>query len=140
MKLLSKIMPTRSDAQANTRLVADIDKIVAEPVGFMLLGRVRILKPITTEEFLEFTKAYNNLAILAEKEKVTPADYIFGVYRVFKTVCDDISKKDLRKMSHVQIGAVHSLIMRSISGEIFTESQEDFEKKTLGQLSAVGIT
>ncbi len=139
MGMLHKLRPRRSDAEANARLVADIDKIVSQPVSFNLHGRVRVLKPISTEEFLKFTKAYNELVLTQEQEDVTAKTYIKNIYKMFKTVCNDISIKDIQEMNQVQIGALHGLIVRTVSGEIFTEDQESFEKKSLGQMEKAGL-
>ncbi len=138
--MLKRLMPSRADAVEQARLVADIDKIVSTPVAFMLLGRKRLLKPISTEEYLRFTRAYNEFSQATGDKNLNAKQISKKLHNIFSAVCEDISVKDIGEMTQSQIGAVYALILRTVSGEIFSEDdQEEFEKKTLKMIKPAGL-
>jgi len=128
-----KLWPTRQ--KYTPQVVADLDAMVSEPFAFKLHGKQRIIKPIQLEEFLKYTNAYAMLWNKAEDgTKKLSDEKLLDIYvALFTSVCDDITKDDIRKMSQAQIGALFQLISDAVTGKAHVD-----QKKTLQNAMMTG--
>lgn len=122
--------PAREQAK-EFRNVADLDAMLAEPVAFILHGKRRLIKPISSEQFLRFTQAYNEFAGLDKKEDITADTVIDSFHRCVSQVCEDVSRQDVADMTQMQFGALFNLICETISGKIFEPANDDELKKKM---------
>jgi len=104
---------------------ADLDAILAKPVWFRLHGRERQIKPITVKEFFLYSNALAEFYALKDKPEVTNNELIDVAFKLSKSVCDDIERVDIERMSQAQWAALFSLIMETVTGKAHVE------KKTL---------
>lgn len=115
-----------------TPYVRDLDAIVSDPIGIKLHGRVRMLKPIETMQFLKFMNQWQEFGKWQREVKdATPNSVIDKLHNLLNTVCDDISKEDIEKMTNSQVAAVIDVVFKTISGEIFVPQNDDEVKKKM---------
>lgn len=122
-----RVKPTRDDVE----VYANLDKLIAEPLKFELFGKVRRLKPVTTEEFYKLVNALVTFNDLTAQTDTTPDQVIDKISDVFCSICDDITREDVSKMNRIQIGALYSLIMEHAYGKSHKLTPEDLKKKTM---------
>lgn len=120
-----KLWPSRTQKQKSD-LVADLDALLDESIGFRLHGKDHDIRPISAKEFFKFTNAYARLSELSETKEIPAEKLIEGYYEVFSSVCDTITLEDVKQMSLAQVGALFQLIIETVSGR----AQVD-QKKTL---------
>lgn len=123
----SKVVSLRGNALPNNgTLVADLDKLIAEPVPFRWNGSIHFIKPISTKEFLSISEGLATLDKLRRAEQVTAEELLDGYSKVFSAACETIGRKEIEQMTQAQIGALYQLILDTITGKSHGE-----EKKTL---------
>lgn len=119
------LKPGRSQIQ-DTDLISDLDALVEKPIAFRLFGKNHVIKPITTEDFFKVTNALNSLDEMKRTGTYTEGDLIDSYAELFCSVCDTITKEDIRtKMAQPQIVALLALIIDAITGK----AHQDIEKK-----------
>lgn len=112
----------------DVELISDIDAILAQPIYFRLHGKVRSIKPVSTENFLKYTAALSGFYGLREQKNVTPDELINAYHELAKSISDDISRDDICQMTQAQVAAMFTLILKSVSGEAQAEAEK---KKTM---------
>ena len=110
-------------------LISDLDSILSEPISFKLHGRVRVIRPVSTEEFLRFSNALAKLYDLQEKSGVTPEELISRYFDLAKSIIEDISRKDIEDMAQVQIAGLFALLMDVVTGKAHADNEK--KKKEL---------
>lgn len=116
---------------ANSNLIADLDAMLVEPVHFRFQGKDHVIKPLTVEQFMRVTADLERIYDLkAIKDKVTPQQLIDIYYDLVHDLCPTVSKKDIEMASQVQIAAMFEMIVQTITGKIFV----DTDKKKLPRI------
>ena len=110
-------------------LISDLDSILSEPISFKLHGRVRVIRPVSTEEFLHFSNALAKLYDLQEKSGVTPEELISRYFDLAKSIIEDITRKDIEDMAQVQIAGLFALLMDVVTGKAHADNEK--KKKEL---------
>lgn len=116
-----------SRAAAEVRIVVDLDRLVSEPMGFMLHGQARRIKPMTQETFLRVTNEIAALDMLRLKRDFDPEKLRKAYLSLFEKACEPITDADLKRMTDAQIGALVQNIIECVTGR----AQASGEKKTL---------
>lgn len=133
--MFGRFLPSRFKAkkQLSTlgvgKIVADLDAIKAEPVGFYLHGKLYVIRPMSLEKFLESIDSYMSLLSLKEKKEITPEELIEKYYNTFSHMIPDLTKEDISNMEQQQVAALYELCMDTITGKVFAPT----EKKKLYQ-------
>jgi hypothetical protein len=132
MGILHKLMPTRDDRRS-TKLIADLDDLISQPIGFKYLGKSYIVEPMTTHNFMLVTRALHELeGILKTKEQQEfHEDEIYEAYFNFvSSLCPQMTLSDIKKAKIPQLHALLNLMVRHISGQTAPDMvAEDPEKK-----------
>lgn len=108
-------------------IVRDLDAIVGKSIFFRLHGKMREIKPITTEAYLIYVNSLSLLYSMKDKDGLTTDELLNSYYSLVKSVCDDFTMDDIKQMSQQQIGALFQLILDTITGT----AHADVEKKSL---------
>lgn len=111
-------------------MIADLDAILVEPVSIKLHGQTHILNPLSVEQVLVFSNKYTVFNDVLTKEKPDADKIINGYFDLIHSVIPTITKEDIEKADQKQLGSLFGLIVRTFTGEIFTE------KKTLKQMES----
>lgn len=121
----NKVMPTRAQSlPSGGILVADLDKLIADPVPFRWNGMVHFIKPISTKEFLSISEGLAMLDKLRRADQVTAEELLEGYSKVFSSACETIGRKEIEQMTQAQIGALYQLILDTITGKSHTEEKK----------------
>ena len=119
-----KFKPSRSEAEESASLVSDLDALIQKPVKVRLLGKDRLLKPVTTVGFFQVFDELDKVAKMKDKPGLSTSKIIQAYYDIFKCVTDDISLQDVEKMSHTQCASLIALIMDHIQGKTHGEHEK----------------
>lgn len=110
-------------------VVADLDKILVDPVYFVWRKKQRKIKPIDVEHLLRVSEALARLDFLRQSpdavKQLTTKDLLDAYHDVIKSVCDDIPRKELDEVNLVQLGAMIQLIMDSMTGKINSSEKKN---------------
>ena len=117
--------------KSNFKVVRDLDAILADPVGFNLHSRVRMLKPVTSEQFLLFMQRWQNFNVWKNETEPEASKVLDRLHEMVSTVCDEISREDVSKMAIVQVAALVTLICDTVSGQVFRPETDDSIKKKM---------
>jgi len=129
MGLLKTLRPARQEASADTRIVVDLDRLAAEPIGFRFKGRVHTIKPITTERFLVAMNEWAELMALEKQTKLDQQKVIDRFVNIFAAVCDTITRQDVLDMTLAQRGALLQQVFEIITGKAFSEKKSPVTKE-----------
>lgn len=110
------------------RIVADLDAIKAEPVGFYLHGKEFTIQPMDVISFMSMLDGYMNLMDLKKVENITPEQLVDRYFDCFSKAIPQLTKKDVSDMTQQQCAALYELVMDTITGKVFAE-----KKKSYGQ-------
>ena len=127
-----KLRAHNSSPADNARIVTNLDRLVAEPVGVMLLGKRRIVKPITTEQFLKLSRelaAIDMLRMKAQTEPLDEKEVVEKYSELFKIAVEPFSGDDMNKMTYPQMAALFQVILDCVGGK----AQVEDEKKNVNQ-------
>ena len=67
MSLFEKIMPTRTQSQP-VKIIADLDDLTRQRVGFKFNGKQFIIEPMTTENFIALAVALNEMDVFLKSK------------------------------------------------------------------------
>ena len=132
--MLGRFLPTRWLAKEKlsqfspNKIVADLDLIKSEPVGFYLFEKLHVIRPLSVEDFMDYVDKYVNLMDLKNRTEVTAEELIEKYFQCFSKVIKTLTKEDIRNMSQQQCAALYELVMDTITGKVFSS-----EKKSLYQ-------
>ena len=130
------LKPTRK--VENVQVVADLDKLIAEPIAFRWNGKVHTIKPLTTKQFFKVTQELAEVDLMARKVKEdrdsVTAERLMEMYaNLFASVCDTIGKREVAEMQQAQIGALLNLVIECVTGKVHAS---DEKKKTVAESEA----
>lgn len=101
--------------------VVDLDAISRDPVHFQFQGAVHEIRPITVEEFLNFTNANARfIERLKSSESMTGEELIAAYAQVIGTVCSSIGEKEIAAMEQAQVAALYQLVIDTVTGHVKT--------------------
>ena len=123
-----KFMPTRMSASNDYDVISNIDDILDKPIAFVLHGKAHQINPVTTREFLEWSKALAGLSALRDKKHNDEKELIEAHLLTINTLCPSITKEDLETATQAQIAAIYGILLDHVSGKAHTE---DYKKKTI---------
>lgn len=138
MGLLHKIMPTRdafSPPATPVKVIADLDLLISQPIGFKYLGRDYVIDPMTTRNYIEVVKGLHDIEVLtSNRDSTTLEDTYQAYYKFVHALCKTMTLEDIKKATLPQLAALMNLLIRHIKGEttgdMVGEPQvEDVEKK-----------
>jgi hypothetical protein len=112
---LFNLKPTRENAKPAV-VVADLDKLIAEPVAFRFGGKTHLIKPMSTSEFFSVTAKLGKMEELRSKENLEVKELIDAYYGLFSAMCTSLKRSDIESMSQVQVGALFQLMLDCIMG------------------------
>lgn len=110
-------------------VVADLDKILTTTIAFNLHGKIRKIKPFTTEMFFKYTRDLGELMSVTQ-EKTTPQELIDKYFNLFADIVDPIERKDIEDCTQQQIAALFDLVVNSVTGKAHQEDGKDVKKKS----------
>lgn len=111
-------------------VLCDLDAIVDQRHAFKVLGKLRYIKPITTQVFFEFA---NGMVVFRDSQHKTVDELNAAFHRLMSFVTDDLSIEDVAAMEMVQKFVLLEHVAEIIMGQkIQTEA---LKKKTQSQLS-----
>lgn len=105
-------------------VVADLDAMLVEPVAFTLHGKEHVIAPITTEQSFRIANNLVKYQDLMKKEGLTSDEVIDGYWEIVQVVAPSLTRKDIETATERQLGSLFSLIVRSYTGELFTEKKK----------------
>lgn len=110
-------------------LIADLDALVNERVGFKLNQKTYILKPVTAEDLMEMERARRKLVLMVESRGegvILPQDEIYERYFDFINcvVTPGLTMAEVQALTLTQLNALTNLIFRQLAGDASL-----FEKK-----------
>lgn len=120
----------------DSHVVADLDQIIAQPVGFRFGGKTHQIVPISTKEFYALANATAQLWALKDAKEITPDQLIDRYYSLVASVCKTIKRRDIEGMTQAQVTALYALIMDAVTGKAHVRTplgEEDEKKKTVAQ-------
>lgn len=136
--MISKIWPSRQDAkrkQGRTPvMVSDLDAMISQPVSFKVLGKVHTIEPLTVEQFTRFAFTYSKIISLQDQEHVSPDELIEAYFEMVSSVCNTISRENIKRMSQQQVAGLFQIMVDLHTGRLFSE---EGEKKTLEKVSSL---
>lgn len=118
---------TKGTQPQPAKIASDLDALVSEAIAFKIHGKVHTLNPVTVQEFLNFSYALTHAQSLQAQTVVSPEELIDVYFQVFASVCNTITKEDVKDMTQAQIAALFQLIVDSIMGKVQGESGEVFQ-------------
>lgn len=121
MGLLHKIMPSR-DAFAPpatpVKVIADLDLLISQPIGFKYLGRDYVIDPMTTKNYFEVIKGLHDIEVLTSNRDSTTLEETYqAYYRFVHALCKTITLEDIKKATLPQLSALMNLLIKHIKGE-----------------------
>ena len=122
-----KLMPARTQALGSARGIADLDAMLVEPVGFKLLGRDHVMRPLSVEQFFRVTTKWAELEAIRADKEINVEALLDKYHEIISAAVPTVKREDMDKMSMQQIGAVLQLVVETVTGKIFATE----EKKTL---------
>lgn len=113
-------------APIDAPVIADLDAILADPVYFKWDGKNHAIKPMSTKQYLRVLDKYSDLFSMNKAEsKPTEEELQNGFGDLFSMCIDTIGRKEVARMTPVQVGAIMQLIIEAITGK----AQADTVKK-----------
>ncbi len=130
-----KFLPARFQAKSKRnqteispmKIVADLDAIKAEPVGFYLHDKLFTIDPMDVITFMSMLDEYMNLMDLQKLKSVTADELVEKYFNCFSKAIPKLKKDDVRNMSQQQCAALYELVMDTITGKVFTEKKKLYQ-------------
>ena len=124
-------MPTRTQSQP-VKIIADLDDLTSQRVGFKFNGKQFIIEPMTTENFIALAVALNEMDVFlksksGENEKHELDEVYEKYYELTKALCHNIKFEHIKSMTVAQLHALMHLIIRHVTGQ----TQEDMTKSII---------
>jgi hypothetical protein len=126
---LFSLKPVR-DAKTSepVKVIADLDRLIADSIGFKLHGKIHVVKPLSTAQFFKiydrFVKLEQMQKDIGEKEK--PEDLVVdALYEIFHSFADTLTKDDVRELTWTQVNALMSLVMETVQGKTHAEKKNE---------------
>lgn len=116
----------------DARIVTDLDRLLAQPVGFRWKGKTHFIKPMSNAVFLNTLNELASLSNLFKDGRTNTKVVVQAYAKLFRNVCDTITEKDVGEMSQAQIMALFRLVNNCVTGE----AQVEGEKKTQDESKA----
>lgn len=117
MKFWNK--PARQEKKIREEdFVCDLDALESQPVYFRFLGQGFAIPPISTGKLLKVYAAFMKVDALA-KSNAIDADKLIDTYtELFSSVCPEITRDHVSKMTQAQAAALFTLVFETVSGRI----------------------
>jgi len=97
-------------------VVSDLDAMIAQPIAFRLHGKIHHLNPITVKEFFAYSNALLSVEKLKEQKVLSDEEMVGLYYGLIHSVCDTITKEDIKDMTHAQAAALLELVVKHVTG------------------------
>lgn len=112
---LLNLKPARTQHTESVDPIIDLDALIAEPVAFRWQGKTHLVRPMDTKTFFKITNEMSRIQSMIGKDH-SNEQVVEAYARVFGTVCDTITKRDVYNMTQAQVGALFQMIMDCVSG------------------------
>lgn len=118
-----KLRPARSQAEAEKPIsvIADLDALTEEKVGFKFHGKVYVLRPVTAEEMMNMELARIKLVTMLQAKGdglLLNSDEVYERYfELINPIVPDLPYAELRAMSVMVLNSLLSLVMRQLTGD-----------------------
>lgn len=114
-------------------MVADLDALIAEPVGFRFQGKVYRCEPVDTKTFLQLAEVLEEVRQLIKSQGEglpISSEQIYEAYhRYISAVCPDFTISILKAMTLPQVHGLLNLVIKHVTGQPM--APEDTEKKKM---------
>ena len=128
--------PARTAKIDESKVVVDLDRLIAEPVYFRLKGTIHAIKPMTTRTYLSVTNEIGKMQNLRGEAEPDTKAVFDGYLRLFQTVCDTISEKDIMDMNLPQRAALIQEILRHVSGRVEADQVDEKKKAEMTPMTS----
>jgi hypothetical protein len=124
-KVRDLFRPARNEAafKGEGLVVADLDKMVVQPLAFRYGDRVHFIKPVDVQNFLIVTERIAVLDRMQKAKELSGAELVRAYADLIASMCDTIKIDDVRKMSQAQVGALYQLILDAVTGRAYAEKK-----------------
>lgn len=112
-----------------SKLIADFDAMIVEPVEIRLLGFRHVIKPLSFEQFIRYTSALGELYELRKKPEITQKEMVQKYFNLVTTVIPTITEEDINKMTPNQMAGLIQVVLDTIAGKTFVDEMYDEKKK-----------
>ncbi len=125
-----KFMPTRNKNRPDQSsvMVADLDALLTKSITFRLLGKIHTIAPLSVEQFIRFAQSYSEFIALQDSDVVTPDQLVECYYNMISSVCDSVSREDIKAMSQQQAAGLFQIMMDMHTGRLFADEKKTLEK------------
>jgi hypothetical protein len=131
--MLTRLRPTRTEAQESVKIISDFDSLLTEQVGFKFRGKIHVLNPVDVKNFMQITIAYRNLLQMiearSEGSSLTDDEVYQKYYDLIHPIVPSITYAEMRAMTLVMLNNLINLVFRQLSGD--PSLYEKDEKKNL---------
>lgn len=132
--VLTKIMPSRAQAQ-DTQVVADLDDLIARPVGFRFRGRVYQLAPVSTRKFMEMANLLGEIQTMIKSQSegagITENEIYQAYHRYISVLCHQFTTEMLKSMTLPQVHALLNLVIKQVTGQPMNLDTDEKKKMTV---------
>lgn len=128
VKNLFQIRPARPQEVRDVRVIADLDRLVSEPIGFRYQGQVHLIKEISTANFMALVNQMAKLDMLRTKPDLKEEELYQEYETMFRLACYSITREMIESMKPSQMAALLQQIIDCITGRAYKDENE--KKKT----------
>ena len=132
-----KLLPGRQ--KPSVTVVADLDALISEPIGFQFKGRVYEIKPVDTATFMRTTNALGKIQELLGKrtqgDKIEDEEIYKAYDELITPLCPKFGYQNIKSATLAQLFAVVNLIIKQLTGQTTSSSETtvDEKKKSLSR-------
>lgn len=114
----------RKNLKVSSDIVADLDAMIVENVGFKLHGKQHVIRPLTVEQFMLYAVNLSEIYSLKERNDLSASELIDKYYALISSVCSTVKRSDIEEMSQQQVSALFELIVETVTGKVFVEKKK----------------
>jgi hypothetical protein len=118
-----KLRPARTQAEAERPIsvIADLDALTQEKVGFKFHGKIHVLNPVTAEQLMEMELARVKLVTMLNARAeglVLSSDEIYQRYfDVVHPIAPTLTYAEIKSMDVMTLNSILTLVMRQLTGD-----------------------
>lgn len=115
------LKPARTQAEAPISVIADLDALTEEKVGFKFKGKIYVLNPVTAEEMMQMELARVKLLTMLNYKAeglILENDEVYErYYELIHPIVPELPYAELRVMSVMVLNSLMTLVMRQLTGD-----------------------
>lgn len=121
MKFWNKeVRPTHQDTKSvrEEDFVADLDALESRSVFFRFQNRTFEIPPVSTGKLMKVYGSFMRIDELAKKNVISADELIDSYTELFSSVCPEMTRDFVEKMTQAQAAALFTLVFETVSGRI----------------------